>query len=190
MSGANGMFQLRLSGTGGQGLILAGRMLADTLVGLGMKVSQSTTYEPTSRGGVSRCDLVVAPRDVDFPLVTGLDYVLILAQQAVGISEDLLRPDSVVVTDSGTVTRPPRCGAPVHALPLIEKARELGNVRVANVIGLGALLTLAPVCAFADLERVVEAGAPPKYRRLNVEALRAGRALATPQAAPSLATSR
>lgn len=174
----DGAFQLRLSGTGGQGLILAGRMLAETLVGLGFRVSQSTTYEPTSRGGVSRSDLVVAPGDVDYPLVTGLDALLVLAQPAVAISEGLLGPHSVIVTDAEAVEEPPRAPAPVHALPLIEKARELGNLRVANVVGLGALITLAPACAFEPLERVVEASAPARYRQVNVTALRAGRELA------------
>ena len=175
---SNQAFQLRLSGTGGQGMILGGRMLARTLTDLGLKVSQSTTYEPTSRGGVSRCDLVVAPHAVDFPLVTGLDYLLVLAQAAVAISDDLVKPGAIVVTDTEAVTRPPRGEYALHRLPLMETARRLGNIRVANVVGLGALLTFAPVCRFEDLEVVVEAGAPPKYRRLNVEALRAGRALA------------
>ncbi len=175
---ASDTFQLRLSGTGGQGMILAGRMLARTLVDLGLKVSQSTTYEPTSRGGVSRSDLVVAPRDVDFPLVTGLDYLLVLAQSAVAISDGLLKPDAIVVADTQAVTRPPQGACKLHRLPLMETARSLGNIRVANVVGLGALLTFAPVCDFADLERVVEAAAPPKYRQLNVTALRAGRDLA------------
>lgn len=171
-------FQLRLSGTGGQGLILGGRMLAKTLVARGLNVSQSTTYEPTSRGGVSRADLVVAPWAVDYPLVTGLDYLLVLAQSAVGISDDLVKTGGVVVVDAEAVTRVPRGDYRLHRLPLLDTARRLGNLRVANVVGLGALLTLAPVCPFEEIEKVVEAGAPPKYRRLNVEALRAGRELA------------
>ncbi len=171
-------FQLRLSGTGGQGLILGGRMLANALVGLGMKVSQSTTYEPTSRGGVSRSDLVVTTDGVDFPLVTGIDYLLILAQSAVGISDGLVKPGGIVVIDGEAITRPPQGEYQLHSLPLMETARRLGNPRVANVIGLGALLALAPVCDFAAVEKVVEASAPAKYRQLNVEALRSGAALA------------
>ena len=55
------------------------------------RVSFSQSYEPTSRGGVSRSDLVVADTTADYPLVTALDYVIVLDQCAVGISLDLLK---------------------------------------------------------------------------------------------------
>lgn len=182
-----GEFQLRLSGTGGQGLILAGRMLADTLVAAGLRVAQSTTYEPTSRGGVSRCDLIASRASVEYPLVTGLDYLVILAQSAVGISRGLINPDGLVIVDAGAVAQPPGGDYRLHRLPLIETARRLGNVRVTNVVSLGALLALAPVCEFDALDATVQAYAPARFRALNAEALRAGKALGQDSAAETTA---
>jgi 2-oxoglutarate ferredoxin oxidoreductase subunit gamma len=170
-------YQLRLSGTGGQGMILAGRMLADTLIAAGLRVSQSTTYEPTSRGGVSRCDLIVSQAEVEYPLVTGLDYLVVLAQSAVGISNGLINLDGIVIVDAGVVARPPQGDYRLHRLPLIETARRLGNVRVANVVSLGALLALAPVCSLEAIGATVQAYAPARFRALNAEALSAGHAL-------------
>ena len=61
-------FEVRIGGTGGQGLILSGKMLADALAAEGKHVAQSQTYEPTSRGGFCNADLVIADGEVDYPL--------------------------------------------------------------------------------------------------------------------------
>ncbi|HJP26220.1 MAG TPA: 2-oxoacid:acceptor oxidoreductase family protein, partial [Arenicellales bacterium] len=60
--------EIRLSGSGGQGLILGGRLLMHTLMLAGYYVAQSQSYEPTSRGGLSRSDLVASESPVEFPL--------------------------------------------------------------------------------------------------------------------------
>ena len=62
--------EIRLSGSGGQGLILAAGILAEALVAEGRSAAQSQSYEPTSRGGLSRSDLVVSDGEADYPLVT------------------------------------------------------------------------------------------------------------------------
>ena len=69
----NTRIEIRIGGTGGQGLILAAKMLADALAAGGKRVAQSQTYEPTSRGGFCNADLVVSDAEVDFPLTTALD---------------------------------------------------------------------------------------------------------------------
>ena len=70
-------YEIRLCGTGGQGLILAGRILADAVVREGRWVAQSQAFEPLSRGGVSQADLVISSSMVDFPLVSDLDFLLV-----------------------------------------------------------------------------------------------------------------
>ncbi|MGE0485674.1 MAG: 2-oxoacid:acceptor oxidoreductase family protein [Gammaproteobacteria bacterium] len=169
--------QVRLAGTGGQGLGLAGRLLADACVAAGHAVAQSQTYEPTSRGGSSRSDLVVAAGTVDYPLVTALDALLLLDQAALEDAPELLRDGALVVTDAALVPRPPTVEVEVHALPLTARARELGNPRVANMVGLGALVGLAGWPAFEQVEQAVVTSTPARFRDLNLAALRAGRAL-------------
>jgi 2-oxoglutarate ferredoxin oxidoreductase subunit gamma len=171
-------FQVRLAGTGGPGLGLGGRFLADALVADGMQVASSQTYEPTSRGGTSRTDLVVSGGSVDYPLVTGLDYLLILDQTAIEDSARLVRDDGLVLVDEVLVPDPPRGEFATHVLPLTASARGLGNLRVANVVSLGALAAMSGICSFANLEIVVERSAPAKFRDLNLSALRAGQKLA------------
>ena len=84
---------------------------------------------------------------------------------------------ALVVTDAALVPHPPAAQGELHALPLTARARELGNPRVANMVGLGALVGLAGWPAFEQVERAVETSTPARFRELNLAALRAGRAL-------------
>lgn len=170
--------QIRLAGTGGQGLGLAGRLLADALVAEGLRVAQSQTYEPTSRGGSSRSDLVAAREHLDYPLVTRLDCYVLLDQAALEDAEALLTEDALVIVDADRVPKPPVGPHRLHALKPTAAARKLGNPRVANVISLGALVTLSEVCGYDTLENIVAASTPAKFRSLNLAALREGRRLA------------
>src|SRR3990172_7649104 len=70
--------EVRLSGTGGQGLILAGMILSDAVVLEGKWAAQSQSYEPLSRGGSSRADVVISAEEGDYPLVTEPDFLLVL----------------------------------------------------------------------------------------------------------------
>jgi 2-oxoglutarate ferredoxin oxidoreductase subunit gamma len=169
--------EVRLSGSGGQGLQLSARILAEAFVLEGRTVAQSQSFEPTSRGGVSRSDLVVGDGPIAYPLVTALDHLLVLDQIAVAVSAHLLKRGASVLVDNERVPSPPAGEVSVCALPLCETARALGNERVANVVALGALA--GGLCADAALERAVRALVPRKFVDLNLEALAAGRRLAS-----------
>ena len=172
--------QVRLSGSGGQGLILSGRVLAAALVLEGKRVAQSQSYEPTSRGGLSRSDLVIGDEIPDYPLVTALDYLLILDDCAAAVSTPVLRPGATVLTDDLHVTEPPSGDFTVHRLPLAETARALGNERATNMVALGALVGLTGICALASLERAVRGGVPKRFVELNLTAVDEGRQLVRP----------
>ena len=92
--------ELRIGGTGGQGLILSAKMLANAVTADGKCVAQSQTYEPTSRGGYCNADLVISDAEVDFPLVTAIDYLVLLDRLAVKPSWPLLKPGALVIADT------------------------------------------------------------------------------------------
>ncbi len=174
-----GGFEIRLSGTGGQGLGLSGKMLAAALSSDGLHVAQSQSYEPTSRGGMSRSDLVVTAGIADYPLATALDYLLILDQRASSISDGMIKGNAVVLVDEVLVPDPPSGDFEVHSLPLSKTAISLGNLRVTNVVSLGALIALADICSMATLEAAIERTTPKKYAQMNLDAVRAGFQLVT-----------
>jgi 2-oxoglutarate ferredoxin oxidoreductase subunit gamma len=172
-------FEIRLSGTGGQGLGLSGKMLAAALSSEGLHVAQSQSYEPTSRGGMSRSDLVVTPEIADYPLATALDYLLILDQSATSGSDGMIKNEAVVLVDEELVPDPPPGDFKIYALPLSRTAISLGNLRVTNVVSLGALIALTKICSLSALEAAIERITPSKYAQMNLDAVRAGAALVT-----------
>ncbi|HEY0327571.1 MAG TPA: 2-oxoacid:acceptor oxidoreductase family protein [Rhodopseudomonas sp.] len=170
--------ELRFGGTGGQGLILSGKMLADALAAEGKHVAQSQTYEPTSRGGFCNADLVVANGEVDYPLPIAFDYLVLLDKLAIKPSWPRIKPDALVIADTRLCPELPDGGTPRHHLPLSRTALELGNERVTNIVALGALIALSKICNRQSIERVVRAGSPRAFLDLNLDALAAGYALA------------
>lgn len=168
--------EIRIGGTGGQGLILSGKMLADALASSGRRVAQSQTYEPTSRGGYCNSDLVVSEGDVDYPLATALDCLVLLDRMAVKPTWALLKAGALVIADTRLCPDLPQGSGDyrAHHLPLTRTAIELGSERVANIVALGALAAIAGICERKALEQAVRAETPKSFLDLNMDALAAG----------------
>ncbi|HCX86514.1 MAG TPA: pyruvate ferredoxin oxidoreductase [Gammaproteobacteria bacterium] len=180
--------ELRLSGSGGQGLLLAGRILAEALVREGHQVAWSTGYEPTSRGGLARADLVVSTGTVDYPLVTALDLAVILDVVAAASATGLLAPDALVLIDEQIEEQPQdRCR--ILPLSLVQTARSVGSLRATNIVALGALNAVAGMVAMDTLEAVIRQRVPAKFQQLNLDAFSAGVALAVQPSKPVAAIS-
>jgi 2-oxoglutarate ferredoxin oxidoreductase subunit gamma len=166
--------EIRIGGTGGQGLILSAKMLADALAAGGKCVAQSQTYEPTSRGGFCNADLVVSAAEVDFPITTALDQLVLLDHLAVKPSWPLLRPGALVIADTRLCPALPAGDYRRYHLPLSRTALELGSERVTNIVALGALVALSGICDRQRIEQAVRAEAPRGFLDLNMDALKAG----------------
>ena len=186
--GGAARIEIRFGGTGGQGLILAGTMLAGAFAAQGRHIAQSQTYEPTSRGGYCNSDLVVADAEVDYPLTTALDQLVLLDRMAVQPSWPLLKPGALVIADTRLCPQLPPGDARVHHLPLSRTAIDLGSERVTNIVALGALAALADDCERAAIEAALRANTPRSYLDLNLDALAAGYGLATGVTAPGVVT--
>lgn len=170
--------EIRFSGSGGQGLLLSARILAAAVAQIGRTVAQSNAYEPVSRGGLSRSDLVISDGEADYPLARRLDYLLILDAAAADASTHLLDAHSVVLVDAERVPAPPQGAFRTRALPFTETARTLGNPRVTNIVALGALCTLADICPDETLRAAILSMTPVKFEHLNRDAFAAGLGLA------------
>ncbi|UCE32022.1 MAG: 2-oxoacid:acceptor oxidoreductase family protein [Burkholderiales bacterium] len=173
-----GRTEIRIAGTGGQGLILAATMLADALASDGRRVAQSQTYEPTSRGGFCNSDLVASDGEVDYPLATALDHLVLLDRQAVVPSWPLLKPGALVIADTRLCPELPEGDCRAVHLPLTRTAIELGSERVANIVALGALVALSGLCDRDAMEGAVRSETPRAFLDLNMDALAAGERLA------------
>ena len=167
-------FEIRLSGSGGQGLQLLAKIFTRAFSDEGKVVAQSQSYEPTSRGGLSRSDLVVGLEEPDSPLATNVDFMLILDQVAVKAADGIISDDGLVVTDAQLVTDPPKGAFRVLALPITETAIGLGNHRVANIVALGALTVKGNLCSREIMETAIRESVPSKFIDLNIDAFQEG----------------
>lgn len=179
-------WEVRLAGNGGQGLILAGIILAEA-AGLyeGKQVVQSQVYGPESRGGASRADVIIDQLEIDYPKATAPHAMLVMSDDAWKKFARTIRPGGIIVYDSDLVNPEPAPAARLVGLPLTTVAREqLGRAIVANVVGLSALVALAGGVSPEALEQAVRRRAPKGSEALNEMAVTAGRDLAAAITAP------
>jgi 2-oxoglutarate ferredoxin oxidoreductase subunit gamma len=167
-------FEVRLSGSGGQGLILAGIILAEAAgVYDGKYVAQTQSYGPEARGGASKAEVVISDEEIDYPMATRPDLLLAMNQSACDAYYYDLKPEGMLVVDSTFVTNTPTTKA--VRIPFTQLARqELGREMVANIVALGALATLTKVVSPEALETAVLSRVPPGTEELNRKALKLG----------------
>ena len=167
-------YEISLSGSGGQGLIFAGTILAEA-VGIhdGKNVTQTQSYGPEARGGASRSDIVVSPGVIYYPKTLKLDLLLALTQEACDTYYLKLREDGILVIDSGLVDQPP--ARDYKAFPFTQVAKEkLGTAIFANIIALGTLAALTRVVSRSALIEAVKNRAPKGTLEANLKALELG----------------
>lgn len=169
--------EIRLSGTGGQGLILAGLILAEAAgVYDGHEVIQTQSYGPEARGGASRAEVIISDEAIDFPKVTSPDIVLVMSQQACDRYGRQVKPGGIVLVDDTNVSSIPALGeASVVALPITDIARhDVGRQVVANVVALGALVGVTCVVTPEAMEQAILARVPQGTEELNRKAFNVG----------------
>ncbi|MCU0608106.1 MAG: 2-oxoacid:acceptor oxidoreductase family protein [Candidatus Edwardsbacteria bacterium] len=170
--------QIRLSGSGGQGMITAGVILAEAAgVHDGKNVVQSQSYGPEARGGASKAEVIISDREIFFPKATAIDILLAMTQEAWDKYSDDLKEDGVAIVDSFYVKSADRPN--VHRLPLSQSAREeVGIEIVANFIALAAIAELTGVVSKPALEKAMLARVPRGTEEKNRKALEIGYRLA------------
>jgi len=167
-------YEIRLSGSGGQGLILMGIILAEA-IGIydGKYVAQTQSYGPEARGGSSKSEVIVSDEEIDYPKVMSLDLLLVMNQKSCDEFYPDLKSDGILIVDSTFVTQIPSPKA--FQVPFTHIAREkLKREVVANIVALGALSQLTPIVSAKAIESAVLARVPKGTEKLNREALRAG----------------
>ena len=101
-------YEIRLSGAGGQGLILVGKILAEAAAIYDDKnATQSQSYGPEARGGASRSEVIISDSDIDYPKATQIDLLLAMTQEAVDKYAQDVKKDGIILVDSGFVNKLP-----------------------------------------------------------------------------------
>ena len=171
-------YEIRLSGSGGQGLILMGIILAEA-IGIydGKFVAQTQNYGPEARGGSSKSEVIVSDEEIDYPEAMQLDLLLAMNQKSCDEFYPDLKPEGLLIVDSTFVTQVPTLKT--FQIPFTRIAREkFKREVVANIIALGALTQLSPIISSKAVESAVLARVPKGTEKLNRDALKAGIAAA------------
>ncbi len=167
-------YEIRLSGSGGQGLIFAGIILAEAAgIHDGKYVCQTQSYGPEARGGASKAEVVISDREIDYPKAIKPDLLLAMNQKACDAYFFDLNPAGMLIVDSTFVRQLPTTR--VVAIPFTRIAREkLGKETGANIIALGALVTLSGAVSLSSLEAAVMNRSPTGTEDFNRKALELG----------------
>jgi 2-oxoglutarate ferredoxin oxidoreductase subunit gamma len=168
-------YEIRLSGSGGQGLVLAGVMIAEAVgVYEGKNVAQTQSYGPEARGGTSRSDLVISKEEIYYPKTSSLDLLLALTQEAADKYYTHLKDDGILLVDSDTVRQLPPFKR-IYSLPFTNTARnEVGTAIVANVISGAALTVISGICKPESFMNAVLNRAPKGTESKNELACKLG----------------
>jgi 2-oxoglutarate ferredoxin oxidoreductase subunit gamma len=153
-------YEIRLSGSGGQGLVLGGVILAEALgVYEGKNVTQSQSYGPEARGGASRSDVVVSDGEIYYPKATEPDLLLCLTQESCDQYYPQLKEGGLLIVDSDKVRQLP--ATKTYSLPFIRTAKDqVGTPVVANVVSIAAVAGITGLCSKDSILKAVLARAP------------------------------
>ena len=167
--------EVRLSGSGGQGMILAGIILAEAAgVYDGKNVVQTQSYGVEARGGASRAEVIISDEEIVFPEITRPDILLAMNQASVDKFLDSLKEEGVLILDSTQVKNLPVLKSRFYPVPITELAHQAGGGIVANIVALGALIGLTGVASERSLREAVLARVPKGTEELNRRALNLG----------------
>jgi 2-oxoglutarate ferredoxin oxidoreductase subunit gamma len=174
--------EIIISGFGGQGTLFAGQLLAYAAMDSGYQVTWIPSYGPEMRGGKARCTVIVSDEEIGSPLVRRPSAAIVLNIPSMEAFEPAIKPGGVLVVNSSLVPqKSERTDINVLYVPASDMAIDLGNVRIANVICLGALVQAAGIVSLEAIEQALDAHLPERHRKLlglNSDALRKGAALA------------
>ncbi len=164
--------EIRFSGSGGQGILLAAAIVAEAAAALGKQVVQTQSYGPEARGGASKSEVIVSDEDIDYPEVRHPDISLVLSQAAYLKYAADTRPGGLFIYDSGLVEPDPsdeslvRCG-----LPFTQAAMDdLGKKVVTNIVAIGTFAAVGGVLPVDAVRQAVVNRVPARFKELNEQA--------------------
>ena len=170
-------FEMRFTGSGGQGVILASVIFAEAAVLAGMNATQSQAYGPEARGGLSKAETIVSNVPIDYTKVEKPDMLLALTQGSLDKYADELADGATVIMDEGLVC-PEGLLCRTLSLPILRTASEVvGKPMTANIVAVGAINAALGLFKDDIMFEAVKRHIPKGTEELNVRAFKAGCAL-------------
>jgi 2-oxoglutarate ferredoxin oxidoreductase subunit gamma len=155
------------SGFGGQGALFAGQLLTYAALDAGKNVTWIPSYGPEMRGGTAHCTVVMGDDPIGSPLVRNPDMVVAMNLPSADKYESTVKLNGLLVVNGSLVKRPMRRhDIDVIVIPANDIAQVHGNIRLANVVMLGALLAATELLPLEAIEQALEDHLPERHKRL------------------------
>jgi 2-oxoglutarate ferredoxin oxidoreductase subunit gamma len=169
--------EIRLSGFGGQGIVLAGNILGRSVALFeGKNAVFTQSYGPEARGGACSADVVISEGAIHYPKVTRPDVLVFMSEEAKNTYGRLLEPETTVIVDRDLVRNEGLEGkcARLLSVPATRFAEELGRRMIANIVMLGFLTAVTSIVRYDSMLRAVLASVPKGTEDLNTRAFEKG----------------
>jgi len=165
--------EIRISGFGGQGVVLAGQILGKALALYdGRQAVMTQSYGPEARGGASSANVVFSDQPIAYPFVQHPDVLVALSQEAYSRFRSEAKAEAQVLIDNELVT--PQDEDRVKGIPATKLAEGLGRRIVANVVMLGFLTAQAGIVSREAIEKAIRTSLKSNLVELNIQAFELG----------------
>ena len=170
--------EIIISGFGGQGVLSMGKILAYSGLMEDKEVTWMPAYGPEQRGGTANVTVIVSDERISSPILSKYDIAVVLNQPSLEKFEPKIKPGGILIYDGfGIIYKPTRKDITIYEINAMDKAAEMKNGKVFNMIVLGGLLKVAPVVSDKGVEKALKKTLPERHHDLiplNMEALKEG----------------
>ena len=172
------MDKVVLAGFGGQGVMFIGKVLVYAGMLGGREVCWIPSYGPEMRGGTANCSVIVSETEINSPVIEQADAGIVLNQPSFDKFVSRIKSGGILVVNSSIVqVSAARDDIKIIAIPASDIANELGNVTLANMVCLGALLPALKLCSLGSIEKAMDTVVgkkKPELYELNLAAIKKG----------------
>jgi 2-oxoglutarate ferredoxin oxidoreductase subunit gamma len=167
--------EIRMGGSGGQGVVLAAQILGKAAVLDGKNVLQTQAYGAEARGSLAKSEVIVSDGNIGFPAVRRCDVLVAMTQEALNALLKDLKETGILIVDSSNVAAIPETKAKIYRVPITETAKKtFGETLFANMVMLGALTRITNLVRPQSVEKSIRENVSAKTVETNVNAFRKG----------------
>lgn len=169
--------EIRLSGAGGQGLILVGIILAESAINSKLNAIQTQSYGPEARGGASKSEVIISDCDINFPKVLNPDILLCLTQKSLNEYLKDMRSNGIIIVDKELNTENFN-NVNIYKVPIINTSKEVTGSKVSsNMVALGVISNLLSQIEKEDIIKSIKKRVPKGSENKNILAFEEGKKL-------------
>ena len=151
---------LIIAGSGGQGVMLLGKVLAEAVMRQGRQVCWFPAYGPEVRGGTSHCMVTISDKEIGSPYVTKADTLIVLNNPSLERFKSRIKDKGLLVLNSSLAKNPGSGRIKILDFPFTDIAIGLGNIKVANMVALGCYLGAKKIVKIKEMLEVFRSMAP------------------------------